>query len=478
MWLIFLLTLLNAAANNKTVVLQFRFDLFGFPVNIFDVLLAVALIGMLLQRRSGFFQVDRVPRAFTFIACGLLLTLLMGGALAFGNDTTARSKLNETRNFATLPITFIAGYMYLRRPRSAAWLSYFYVLAGIVSATMILLYFAGKAEADEHSLSNINLLRAIDYVSNYAGIAAAFLLFCLAAGVHIFPLPVTLLLMVYCFAGQMATLSRSDWIAQITAMAAALVLVPRGRRMRGTVITLVAMPLLFFATWGGVAAVSSTTGADFATKIMRKFSSMFISNDTSIAQTAYGSRLPGIERELHLWSTSPLVGRGFGIQEQDFVNTGQTINSYHHCAWTAWMAETGLVGTLIVLTMLIATFVIGRRMIRERVDRGSILMGSLGCVGAVYAIFIGLTTMSINNLRGAIWLGVACGAVMRTRAMQLTTKRFWEAYLPDGAMLPGGEHQLVPLLDEDPLWAGAGQHQQPQFSSAQADPAGIYGPHL
>jgi hypothetical protein len=477
MWLLFILNLLNAAANNKTLVLQFRFEVWGFPINIFDVLLAVLSIGILLQRRSTYFKVDRVPLVFMVVAAGLLLALLMGGALSFGNDTTVRNKLNETRNFATLPITFIAGYMYLRRPRSAAWLSYIYVLAGIASATMILLYFSGRAEADEHSLSNINALRAVNYISNYAGIAAAFLLFCLVAGVNIFPLPVTLLLMVFCFAGQMATLSRSDWIAQITAMIAALLLVPRGKRVRGIVVTLVALPLLYFATWGAVALVSQTTGVDFASKLMQKFNSLFISSDTSISQTAYGSRLPGIEQELTLWSSSPLIGKGFAIQEQDFVKTGQHIMSYRHCAWTSFLAETGIIGFSMVLAMLIATFVIGRRMIRERVDRGSILMGALGCVTAVYAFFIGLTTMSINNLRGAIWMGIVCGAVVRTRAMQLTTKRFWEAYLPEGAMLAGGEHQLV-LLDEDPLWAGAGQHQQPQFSPAEADPAGVYGPHL
>jgi hypothetical protein len=94
-------------------------------------------------------------------------------------------------------------------------------------------------------------------------------------------------------------------------------------------------------------------------------------------------------------------------------------------------------------------------MIRERVDRGSILMGALGCIAAVYGFFMGLMTMSINNLRGAIWLGIVCGAVMRTRAMQLTTRRFWEAYLPDSANLHG--EQLEPLLEEDPFWgAGAG----------------------
>jgi hypothetical protein len=480
MWLLFILTILNAAANNKTVVLQFRFEVMGFPVNIFDVLLTLAAIGFLLQRRSTMFRVDRTPRIYMVLASGLVLTLLIGSLMAFGNEASVRSKLNQTRNFLTIPLTFLAGYMYLRRPRSGAWLSYFYVLAGVISATMILMYFAGKAESDEHSLGNINNLRAIDYVSNYAGIASAFLLFCLAAGVNIFPLPITLLLMVFCFAGQMATLSRSDWIAQMAAMTGALLLVPRGKRVRGIVVTLVALPLLFFATWAAVTLVSQTTGADFAGKIMRKFNSLFITNDTSIAQTAYGSRLPGIVRELTLWLESPLVGRGFGIQDADFVRQGQDIMSYRHCPWTCFLAETGIIGFSMVLTMLIATFVIGRRMIRERVDRGSILMGALGCVTAVYAFFIGLTTMSINNLRGAIWMGIVCGAVMRTRAMQLTTKRFWEAYLPEGAMLAGGEHQLVPLLDEDPLWAGAGagQHQQPQFSPAEADPAGVYGPHL
>src|SRR5689334_21107357 len=165
MWLLTILTLLNAAANNKTLVLQARFDIFGFPVNIFDLLLGLAVIGLLFQKRSVFFPVDETPRIFTFLCWAFLLTLLAAGFMTFTNDAWMRGKVNQLRNFLSVPLSFLVGYLYLRRPRSATWLSYVYVFAGVASALMVLLYFTGQAETDNDALKNINLLRAVDYVS-------------------------------------------------------------------------------------------------------------------------------------------------------------------------------------------------------------------------------------------------------------------------------------------------------------------------
>jgi hypothetical protein len=62
---------------------------------------------------------------------------------------------------------------------------------------------------------------------------------------------------------------------------------------------------------------------------------------------------------------------------------------------------------------------VGKRMITDRFDKTSMVVGALGATTGVYYIIYGASTMSFNVLRPAIPLGIICGVVLRTRVMQL-----------------------------------------------------------
>jgi hypothetical protein len=327
-----------------------------------------------------------------------------------------------------MPAALILGYYVMKRPELGKWLAYVYILSGVLCATMILVFFAGKSDSS-HALQNINELRAIDYISAYAGIAAAMLFFTLLADVKLFPKAVAFILMLYCFLGQMATLNRSNWLAQFAALIAAIFVTPPGKRMIGAARVLVLLPVLLLVLWGGTYLMSALTNTDFTGRFQQKVDSLLPNSETEVK--AWDTRIPGIVRELQLWSQSPIFGRGFGIGDFDFVETGRTNWAYRHNAWTCWLSETGIFGFTANLVMVIATIRLGAKLVRERIDPHFMVVGALGVVVAAYGLVEGMSTMGINILRGAIVLGVACGAVIRARGMQLQVKRLWAGYLPD-----------------------------------------------
>ena len=113
MFFLIILTLLNAAANNKTVVLEYRWTpVAGMPVNVIDGLLGLGLILMLVRPTTYRFVTDRVHPAFKWV-----LVLFAGGAVggivgSFFNDASASDKMNITRNYLAMPISIILGYAF------------------------------------------------------------------------------------------------------------------------------------------------------------------------------------------------------------------------------------------------------------------------------------------------------------------------------------------------------------------------------
>jgi hypothetical protein len=458
MLFIAILTFANAVLDNKGFVLLYRWKIGEIPFNVIDGLVAFGMILFCLRWRSkARFHTDRVSRTWLAVLFAVFTTVLVGIVISAGNDARLYEVWTEARNLLGLAASICFGYYFLYTPRSGKMLAWVYVLSGLAASLMILLFFSNRA-AELRSYENLNTLRTIEYVSCYAGLACLLLLFTLIAGVRLMPIWLTVLLAVVALIGQFATLSRSDWLGTFAGFAVLFLLIPREKRLGRLVTTLVLAPVMFVTLLAGVYLTSRVTGIDFYGKMAYRLASMLPGSEGG-EQKAWSTRLPSAFYELKMWSESPIWGNGFAAQNRaEWSN--KALGGMHHNPMTAALCETGLFGFTAYWMIFVAMFIVGRRLVRARLDPGSMLVGGLACVSAAYFLVYSVSTLSINTLRGAIPLGIVCGAVLRARAMQRTMLAQWEGYLPiaQGAVVDGQPQELAPLLDFDPAgFAVAGQ---------------------
>ncbi len=164
-------------------------------------------------------------------------------------------------------------------------------------------------------------------------------------------------------------------------------------------------------------------------------------------RNAYGERLPGALRELREWASSPIIGGGFAIDDTEEMGH---IASLRHNTWTFELAETGLFGFAAFAFMVASTMVTGWRMVRDKLDKTTVLIGALGFMTGAYFIILGLCTQSFNQVRFGLPLFIVAGVVLRTRALQqaelqrLAEEQTYQAYLEQYGVVPaeyvqGGE---------------------------------------
>jgi O-antigen ligase len=102
---------------------------------------------------------------------------------------------------------------------------------------------------------------------------------------------------------------------------------------------------------------------------------------------------------------------------------------YRHNVWTSALAEGGLplfMGYLVTCLLLV---VVGKRLVRARMDQGTVMMGAIASLHGFMSIVFAAATMTFNQQRPAIPLGLICGLLLRTRDMQLAVARSYEGYL-------------------------------------------------
>lgn len=443
------LMLLNGLAHNEGFILEFRLEpVPEVPINILDGVLAVGLFWGLFRFRQSpnLFTADQVHPLFRWLMMLFIPALIFGSVLGLANDVPIRRVLTMMRNFAVMPVSVFIGYAFLGTPKAARWIPYIYVFAGLGAAMSIMLFFKEASHDYSREVVSLSPLRTISYVSNYAGLGVAIVLFSILVKVRLFPLPLALLIGGISLIGQFATLSRSDWLACIAGMLVVYYLLPPGER-GGRMITGVFLgTVMALALWIGIAVASQTTGVDFTEKMNERFWSLL---PESVADTgeprAWHQRLPATVEELKMWSSSPLIGRGFAIQDGARLVQGKATAGYRHNTWISTLAETGLLGFSAMALVVGGSFAIGRRMVREQVDAGSVLIGGMGVITAAHYFVHGICTMSFNQMRFAIPLGVVCGLVLRCRAMQQTIiRRAWDKHrqskqVSNASVFPGQE---------------------------------------
>jgi hypothetical protein len=207
---------------------------------------------------------------------------------------------------------------------------------------------------------------------------------------------------------------------------------------------------LIVALGVGLEVASRVTGTDFQGKMSTRLRSLLPGDQPGVKIKAWDTRLIGAQRELEEGIKSPLIGRGFGFQDTPVMKEVEQYGTRHN-SWTNAFVETGLVGVITDGVIIIGCIVVGRRMIKARTDRGTVLIGTMGVATAAYYGLLGLMTGSFNNQRGGIHLGITLGLVLRARAMQLSLVEEYAGYVDfeDGAQLPE-----LPLEQMDPAHDG------------------------
>lgn len=446
MWFLVLLTILNASLGFNASLNVYRISVAGLPINILDVFMFLGLVaGPFWLRRAS----EWGKHPLFAVAMGLCLASLAGGTVMGAitvaqNGIEPRQLITFTRNFAAIPIGLLIGYSVLSKYRSTLTLSYLGVIAGCITATMILRYFAGRAE-DFGVGSSINSLRTVDYIQTYAASAAGLLVGSVLQGARMFPSPLALILAGYCALGTVSGLSRSDWIATAAMFMVVFACVPRDRVALRAMQGILAILTLIVALGVGLQVASRVTGTDFQAKMVTRLRSLLPGDQPGVRYKAWDTRLLGAQRELEEGIKSPLIGRGFGFQDTPGMKEVEAYGTRHN-SWTNAFVETGLVGVVTDAVIVIGCIVVGRRMIKARTDRGTVLIGAMGVATAAYYGVLGLMTGSFNNQRGGIHLGITLGLVLRARVMQSAIVQQYSGYVDfdEGAQLPG-----LPLEEMD-----------------------------
>src|SRR5579884_3048746 len=287
MWLLFLILILNAAVNTSDFMLRYRIDVGGLPINIFDGLMIIGLVLSLFNRERMFPAKQHPLVNKLYLLFGIAMVAGLIGWLL--NGAPLRQAFMALRNWIALPIEMFIGYYYLVAPKSVSRYLKLQVLAGVVSATMILLFFSSKSESlgAWQAHTSINAYRTIDYVSNYGGLAAALLVYSVAAGVPLLPVWLALPLAGFCLVGQFAELSRSDWLATVAGLMAAFAMVPKGRRLGAAVRGTLSVFALIASLWIGMYVASRATGANFFDRMAHRVTTILPTGSEGTKDAAY-----------------------------------------------------------------------------------------------------------------------------------------------------------------------------------------------
>jgi hypothetical protein len=427
---------------NWTVVLEHRWTVGGFPLNVFDGVLAVGVLLALIPFKGG---KTSVAHTRTHPLLWPIL-VVFGAAIAFGFVTSAstlaepRWIITDARNMVALPLSVFIGYRLTLSFSTCKWLIWTAIGAGAAVGIEAALSFIQNGQ-QVYSLKSVNVLRETQYVHMMGGIVAALLLFSVVAQVRALPLWVAVPVAIICFGGDCATLSRSDWAAILVTFCAVFFIVPRERRLTGMALTAVGIVVLLVSLWVGVLVADQIVGHDLPAVLEDRVASMLPGYQrTSHRSAAWDTRMPGIYDELALFAGNPLVGRGFGIQDVEAYMHGNMSGSYRHNTWTSTLAATGLVGFTAMIMVFAGMTVAGWRMVKDRLDRTTVLIGALGVLTSVYWAWLGMCSMTFNTQREAMVVGLLCGVVLRCRAMQLAVK----ASVDEEVQSPAPEGPYVP----------------------------------
>jgi hypothetical protein len=354
---------------------------------------------------------------------------------------------SDLREFLAIPIFLIAGYVLLPNPKWAGRYANFMTVAGIGTAAVLLWHFGSTAE-EAGFKESINVVRQATYNGAYAGLSAGMLSYLFVTRQTRVPGWLLVVAAGFCVAGITSPLTRSDWLLTFGCLCSVLVIVPRERRATAGL-------LMGFTVIGVILAI--LIGVHFADALMHKdFGAMLVDRAATLNPFSEGgkeghawdTRVGAYWPELEMWFANPLMGSGFGCQWKVALSVGGTDVAFKHNGWSSLLAQCGVFGFLGCNLMPLAMIFLGYRTVRERVDRGTVLLGAYAMMtGLAFAVY-SLSTIAFSA-RNAPLLGIVCGMLFRCRDMRATTLAQFEGYLD----IPGpGEPAFAttdPLVPDD-----------------------------
>ena len=414
-----ILMLINCTVPND-VLFDYRVELGGFPVNVLDVLLVLVFVQQLFTATRNRFHTEHF-HPLLFWSIGLLTASIFFGILgATMGGTGVRQYVTVMRNLAVLPASIFIGYSLLKNPQRVKTMTYIWIFGSVASAIVLLFLIRETSETVVARGKSFDELRIIRYGGDTGLAAAGLLTFALVSRIRLFPKPVMLGLFLLTVVGVFAPPHRGAYVTGVLVLSFSDFILPRvpwGRRFAlATLGTLVIGSTLLV----GAAVMSRITGRDFQTYVIEKRLKQlapWLDSETKVTVT--GTRLPGILADLKVWSESPLIGPGFAISTRVEAETGGELGMNHN-VWTSALAQYGPVGFLAFAVPIIGSIVVGRRMWREQTDPYMAVFGALGAITGMIAFIWASLSLSINQQRLGMLVGLMFGMVFRCRAMQQT----------------------------------------------------------
>jgi hypothetical protein len=447
-----LLMLVNYGTDKEKFLFAYRIDLFGMPINILDGLIAVGTVMAVFKFGKREYATETTHRGLTWCVSLLVAATVCGAAMGFITEVEPRQLALMSRNVLNLALAMLIGYCAVSNLTGALRAGYVLLLSSLASAANTLVFMRETAADISTSAQGetFQSLRTTNMGGDLGVVCAAFLAFCFVSGIGYVPLAAAVPVLLVAATASFSLPHRSSYLAAAVTMAYALLVLPpvrMGRRVGTTVLigTLLGVTLL-----AGAAVYSRASGRDFQKFVETRVLSFLPDTDIGRKENRpWETRMPGIVAELKIWLSSPILGRGFGSQEV-LARDVAAAYSFRHNVWTASLAEGGLPLFLGYVLPCVLCVVVGGRMVRDRFDRATFLVGAIAALHGVMMIMYCSTTMAVNQQRPAIPLGLICGLVLRTRQIQQAMLREYAGYLPD---VPAGEDGVSSPIPGNPAVA-------------------------
>jgi hypothetical protein len=411
-----ILMLLNFTVPNETLF-EYRRDIAGFPVNILDVLLFVVFFKQLFTSPRGRFPTERFHPLLPWSIGLLLAAIFIGIAAAMLEGTSIRGYVTVLRNLTVLPVSIFIGYALARTPKSAKTALYIFLFSSVASAISVLVLVRETSEMI-NSTVGFDKLRTIRFGGEAGLIAMSFLAFAAVSRARVLPKFVSVVLLLVSAVGYFSMPHRGFYVMGVCALLYATLLLPNVPWRRRIGMSWMGALLIGTTLLAGAAMLSQVTGRDFKTYVVEtRLKALIPYFDDQTKTTVTGTRLPGILAELRVWSESPLLGKGFAISTQVEAEAGAELGMNHN-VWTAALAQCGPIGLAAYLVPIFGSIFVGYRMWRGQNERYMALLGAMGSIVGMIALLWGSLSLSINQQRPAMLIGLMFGLVFRCRAMQ------------------------------------------------------------
>jgi len=342
---------------------------------------------------------------------------LAGSIGGMQNGAIPRWVITPLRNLLALPLAAFIAYRIAYSGARLRVLLYTLIWASLASAVLVVVFIGGETQQIAAGAASFDELRSTGVSGDIGIIAGSALLFSLASGIHLFRRWLTILLMLVSLLGAFSLPHRSGWIVGAITFLYATYFVSRERFFRKALTGFVAFLLFGVIVWIAVGAISKGTGRDYSGYLTRRLESILPETTVRHENKPWDTRLPGVFRELELWSGNPIMGRGFGIQDVDART--HVIQGYRHNVWTSALVEGGPCELAAMLCVVFGLSFVGYRIARTSNEPTFVVLGAVASSLGVWAFLAATSSMTLNVQGPAIFVGVIFGAMLRVRALQL-----------------------------------------------------------